>query len=95
MEWTGRLLWREIDMWGRVKSLVMYLGLVTSYGFATLFVWTFLKAYSTSDKAVVFAVNTIGEAHLEYLLFLVLMPVMTLSLFYAVEELLPGQVRKS
>ncbi|RXE56429.1 hypothetical protein ABH15_10125 [Methanoculleus taiwanensis] len=74
-------------MGGRVKAFVVYLGLIITYGVASLFVWTFLKAYSSPEKAVIFSIDQFGEASLEYLMFLVLMPLMTLALFYAIETM--------
>jgi len=74
-------------MGGRLKSFIVYLGLVITYGVATLFVWTFLRAYTSQEKAIIFSINQFGEAHMEYMLFLVTMPLMTLALFYAVERL--------
>ncbi|MDN7025805.1 hypothetical protein FGU65_13105 [Methanoculleus sp. FWC-SCC1] len=63
----------------------MYLGLIITYGVASLFVWTFLKAYSSPEKAVIFSIDQFGEATTEYMMFLILMPLMSVALFYAIE----------
>ncbi len=72
-------------MGGRLKAFVVYLGLIITYGVASLFVWTFLKAYSSPEKAVIFSIDQFGEATTEYMMFLVLMPLMSVALFYAIE----------
>lgn len=72
-------------MGGRVKAFIVYLGLIITYGVASLFVWTFLKAYSSPEKAVIFSIDQFGEATTEYMMFLILMPLMSVALFYAIE----------
>jgi hypothetical protein len=72
-------------MGGRLKAFIVYLGLIITYGVASLFVWTFLKAYSSPEKAVIFSIDQFGEATTEYMMFLVLMPLMSVALFYAIE----------
>jgi len=57
------------------------------YTLALLLVCTFLTAYISPAKKTIIYVDIFGEANYEYYMFMVIVSVMTISLYYLLEKL--------
>ena len=68
-----------------LKRLLILLGILWMYGLAHLLVWTFLIAYSNPAKKVLIDINVFNEAFPEYIMFMVVVSIMTISLHYFLE----------
>jgi len=60
--------------------------LAVSFGFANsaVFYYTFVIAYTSSAKQVIVDINSYGEAHIEMILFSIIMVFITIHYFIAV-----------
>jgi hypothetical protein len=65
------------------KVFMMQIGIWWSVGLSVLFYWVFLMAYFNPTKKVIMDINAIGEAHVEMVLLLIVMPIIVASAVYA------------
>jgi len=73
----------------RVISLLVVIGLVQAVGLGAFFAFVLGLIYSNGGT-VTLDIQHFGEAYFEYWLMVILVPILTLTLFYAL-ELLPSR----
>lgn len=66
----------------RIKKIVLKLGWAGLFAYTLVFSYTFLMAYFDKSKSVLVTINQHGEAHVELILLLLLLPSSLFVLYY-------------
>jgi len=76
-----------------LKEVLITLGHVFMFSWSLVIIWIFLLAYVSADKAVTIFINLFGEAHLEFVLVLVVFPIMAYTMVSYVVDVVIRPIR--
>ena len=77
----------------KIRYHVLKFGYVLSFAFTMVIIYTFMIAYFSPTKTIVVDVNWVGEAHLEFLLILIFIPLIAFAMWETKTKFLPKILR--